>query len=126
MLENDQRHSPKYLFCDRTFVYALTASLVTVAGCDQPAVERGLTSDSRTTPMWFVASTPSLETGADDEQPGRELLRVAGAMRVADGSLIVASAGTSDIRMFASSGAWLRKIGQAGNGPGDFKLLIGV
>ena len=114
------------LTCHRTFVYSLTASFVTVAGCDRPAAGRGPTSDSRTTPMWSLASAPSLEIGADDEQPGRELFRVTGAMRAADGSLIVASAGTSDIRIFAKDGAWLRKIGRAGNGPGDFKSLIGV
>jgi hypothetical protein len=75
--------------------------------------------------MWSLASAPTVEIGTD-EQPGRELFRVTGAMRAADGSLIVASAGTSDIRMFARDGSWLRRIGRAGDGPGDFKSPIGV
>ena len=104
---------------------ALLAMLVLQAGCDRPASGSTPPADSPATAMWSLASAPTVEIGTD-EQPGRELFRVTGAMRAADGSLIVASAGTSDIRVFARDGSWLRKIGRAGDGPGDFKSPIGV
>lgn len=50
-----------------------------------------------------------------------ELLRIVGAHRLSDGSLVVASAGTSTIAIFDPDGAQRATFGRQGAGPGEFQ-----
>lgn len=64
---------------------------------------------------WEVAPA-SLVIGAN----GGELHRVAGATRLADGTIVIANAGTAELLVFGPDGTRLRTIGRRGEGPGEF------
>jgi len=44
--------------------------------------------------------------------------------RLSNGDVAVASIGTNDIRIFASSGRYVRTVGRAGRGPGEFEARV--
>jgi hypothetical protein len=51
---------------------------------------------------------------------------VAGAVRLADGRIVVADRGSQMLRMFNANGAHLRDVGREGEGPGEFRGLDGL
>ncbi|MEQ9400970.1 MAG: hypothetical protein RJQ04_17515 [Longimicrobiales bacterium] len=62
-------------------------------------------------------------TGAGD---AFTFFRVADAMRLADGGVVVLDGGTSEVRFFDASGAHRRTVGREGDGPGEFRRLSAV
>jgi len=74
---------------------------------------------------WRVSSEPVIDIGAIQGDPDRELFRVAGAVRSAQ-RIIVANAGTGEIRIYADDGALLRRVGGRGEGPGEYTSLAGL
>jgi len=75
---------------------------------------------------WTLASEPLVDIGVGDGEAPYELDRVAGARMLADGSIVIANAGTSELRLFDSRGRFLRTIGRAGAGPGEFRRIVWV
>jgi len=71
---------------------------------------------------WTVESVPSVDIGAG-EDAASELHRVMAAARLANGRIVVASAGTHELRIFDDTGRHLRTIGRQGEGPGEFDEL---
>ena len=72
-------------------------------------------------PVLRVSSEPSLTIGGgDDESSGVELFRVSDALRLADGRIVVANLGTSEVLVLAPDGRLLRRLGRVGGGPGEF------
>lgn len=67
-----------------------------------------------------LASAPSFDIGHADGDPAQELYRVSGAVRLADGRIVVANSGSSELRYFDSTGGYLRSVGRRGGGPGEF------
>ena len=67
-----------------------------------------------------LASGPSVEIGRASGDPSQELYRVSGAVRLADGRIVVANSGSSELRYFDSSGDYLKSVGRRGGGPGEF------
>lgn len=55
-----------------------------------------------------------------------ELLRIVGAHRLSDGSLVVASAGTSTIAIFGADGTRKATFGNKGGGPGEFEWMVSL
>ncbi len=55
-----------------------------------------------------------------------ELLRIVGAHRLSDGSLVVASAGTSTIAIFDADGTRRATFGRKGGGPGEFEGMVSL
>lgn len=76
--------------------------------------------------IWEVADSPSVTVGVDDEQPGHALVRVVGATRLSDGRLVVAEAGTSELRVFGPEGDYQGALAGEGDGPGELRFLAGV
>jgi hypothetical protein len=72
---------------------------------------------------WRVDTTPFLDIGDDQRGPAYELVRVTGAMRTADGGVIVANSGSAEVRRYAASGDWVWSTGRRGDGPGEFNRL---
>jgi hypothetical protein len=68
---------------------------------------------------WTVDTTPLVSIGGDGvgESP---LVQVTDAMRLGDGRIVVASAGTQQVRFYGADGRLLRAAGRAGEGPGEF------
>jgi hypothetical protein len=73
--------------------------------------------------MWTVADPPLVRIGHQPGRPEYELYRVASTLRLSDGTLVIANAGTSELRWYSRAGAFLRAAGGPGDGPGEFRSL---
>lgn len=79
---------------------------------------------------WRVAPMPEAVMGASsspldsgDEIP---LHRVQGARFLSEGRIVVANAGSSEIMVFDTAGALVRRFGGQGDGPGEFRRIDGL
>lgn len=70
---------------------------------------------------WTVDMEPSVVIGAQSGEPEELLYYVSGARRFRDGRIVVANAGTSELRFFDSQGRYLKSVGRQGEGPGEFR-----
>lgn len=70
--------------------------------------------------QWHLAARPTVTIGGEGNSH-TEFLRVGRAMRLPGGQIVVSNGGTSEIRIFDKSGAFLRSIGRRGAGPGEFR-----
>jgi hypothetical protein len=68
-------------------------------------------------------SVPTLSVGSVDGDSTTQLFNVAGAFRTDDGGLVIANAGTSQIRFYAADGSFVRSVGSEGEGPGEFESM---
>ncbi len=73
--------------------------------------------------VWSVSPEPSLVIGPDDGSPDAEFWNIVGISRLADGSWAVADQGSTEVRVFSTSGMFLRSIGGKGEGPGEMASL---
>lgn len=64
-----------------------------------------------------------LSIGSEDGEEPYRLAGVSAAIQAADGTIIVANCGTSELRFFDTSGRHIRSVGRAGEGPGEFRYL---
>jgi hypothetical protein len=71
--------------------------------------------------VWELADT-LLWIGAKASTEG-EFHRVAGAVRLASGEIVVADRGSNQIRYFGSDGTFRRSFGREGAGPGEFRSM---
>lgn len=69
---------------------------------------------------WRIRETPAVSIGTEEGDPGEMLFDVRDATRLADGRIVVANAGTSELRVFGADGAYLETWGGQGDGPGEF------
>ena len=69
---------------------------------------------------WRIGETPALSIGAEEGDPGEMLFDVRDATWLGDGRIVVANAGTSDLRVFDAAGTYLETWGGQGDGPGEF------
>lgn len=72
---------------------------------------------------WTLDTTPVLDLGADPSDPHQEFSGVLTPVRLQGGEIVVANSGTSELRYFDTTGQWLRSVGRAGEGPGEFRRL---
>ena len=72
---------------------------------------------------WTVADPPLLEIGVATGDPDYQLADVTGAARLASGDIVVAVQGSMELRWFREDGAFVRRAGGAGEGPGEFGRL---
>ena len=73
-------------------------------------------------PFYRVSDEPRLQIGSANDGESA-LYRVTAAVRLRDGRIVVANAGTRELKFFDSSGVHLASTGQRGDGPGDFEHL---
>lgn len=72
---------------------------------------------------WRLSAEPALTIGMREGPEEYQLFRVYGSVRLSDGRIVVANAGTGELRFFDSGGRHLRSAGQQGSGPGEFRAL---
>jgi hypothetical protein len=72
---------------------------------------------------WRLGDVPTLDIGGSDVDPNYELYRVRGALGMPDGRLVIANAGTLELRFYSASGAYLTASGREGEGPGEFQYF---
>lgn len=75
---------------------------------------------------WTVSPEPVLEIGAAEGEEAYQLFRVSDAVRLPDGSIVVANRGTNQIRWFDAEGRFVRNAGGPGGGPGEFDSLYSL
>jgi hypothetical protein len=92
----------------------------------------GITIVENATPAWTdsaawrIADTPALSIGVAEGDPDHELYQVRGAVRLSDGTIVVANGGTHQLRFYDADGALRGTAGRQGGGPGEFQLLAAV
>lgn len=74
---------------------------------------------------WTIAAQPLVNIGSGEDSL-HELSTVMGAVRLSDGSIAVANMGSSNIRIYDPQGRFVRAIGRRGQGPGEFRQVMGV
>ncbi|MDP1857306.1 MAG: hypothetical protein Q8K82_01465 [Gemmatimonadaceae bacterium] len=77
----------------------------------------------RPTQVWRVDAKPLLQIGGPEGTGPTEFSDVAGVARLANGSTVVADAGTNQLRRFDSTGKFVLRMGRMGMGPGEFDVL---
>jgi 6-bladed beta-propeller len=73
---------------------------------------------------WRLSDRPVLRIGGPLD--GGDLWQVRGLLRMPDGSYAVLSAGHSQVKIFDARGSFLRSLGRAGQGPGEFSFPMGI
>ena len=74
-------------------------------------------------PRWEVEATPRLSVGSNEGEVATRLFRVADALRLADGGVLIADGGSGEIRHFGADGRHIRSFGGLGDGPGEFRRV---
>ncbi len=75
---------------------------------------------------WRVAAEPLLRVGTVDGPAEYQLHDVQGAVRLGDGTLAVANAGSSEIRFYDRRGRFIDATGGSGDGPGEYRLIAAL
>jgi hypothetical protein len=71
-------------------------------------------------------SVPAVTIGTVDGPPETLLFRAIAALVMKDGTIVIANAGTSELRYHDAQGSWLRSVGGQGEGPGEFRTLTNI
>jgi hypothetical protein len=74
---------------------------------------------------WTLSAQPLVDIGSGEDSL-YELATVMGAARLSDGSIAVANMGSSNIRVYDARGRYVRAIGRRGQGPGEFRQVMGL
>ncbi len=73
---------------------------------------------------WRLGEAPLLDIGRLDGPDETQFFRVVAGTRLADGSFVLGSLGSHDLRRFTSGGEHLWTVGREGEGPGEFVGLM--
>lgn len=139
--QREQKPMPTIKKIGRGDGYLLVALTVMVASCGVPEGGTGDVTlrdsagvaivDNRAPEWteaegWIVDSVPEVVIGAAGPNGDRDLLYVRDIVRMTNGDLVVANVGVSELDVFDSTGRFLRSIGRAGRGPGEFDWMLGM
>ncbi|MDQ3516805.1 MAG: hypothetical protein M3466_00185 [Gemmatimonadota bacterium] len=72
---------------------------------------------------WSIADTPTVEIGEAEGDTNYQLFQAFDAVRLDDGRIVVANAGTHQLRFYDRDGRYLFSSGRKGGGPGEFENL---
>ncbi len=113
-----------------------TLLLVLLAGCGGGAPTPPLVRDSAGVAIienfepqwgrgnsWRLADTPVVDIGGPDADSVHKISRPVGALRLEDGTIVVANAGTQELRWFDRAGRYLLSAGSRGEGSIHFAAL---
>jgi len=73
--------------------------------------------------LWRVGPTPLVQIGGADESPAYELYTVSDAVRLTNGTIVVANHGTKELRYYSADGSFTLSAGRRGGGPGEFESI---
>jgi hypothetical protein len=115
----------------------LAAFIPLLAGCNPREPESVLVRDSagveivtsevpswREGETWVVSESPLLRLGSRGAPPEQQFGRIRGVALLDNGTIVVADGMAQEIRLFDREGAFLRRIGGRGDGPGEFAALM--
>ena len=69
---------------------------------------------------WNVEPRALVRIGGAEAEGPKELAQVLGVARLADGRIVIADGGSTELRVFSPTGDFMRAIGRKGQGPGEF------
>ena len=69
---------------------------------------------------WTVSESSQVSIGVVDGDPDYQLYQVQDVLRLDDGRILVANAGSGEIRVYDAEGTYLASWGGRGEGPGEF------
>lgn len=126
----------------RTAVVGIVGTLVlvlTACGGDGSVAARATVRDSagvrivensapawRTTEAWHLSDVPRVDIGVVEGDPHYQFDNVTGALRLRDGRIVVANAGSGELRFYDATGTYVSTSGRKGGGPGEFQSLSSV
>ena len=74
-------------------------------------------------PSFAIDSAPVIEIGPAQGAPGEFVYGPVFAVRQRNGRIVANGWATTEFRIFDSTGRWIRTVGRAGGGPGEFEGL---
>ncbi len=77
-------------------------------------------------PTWRLDARPLVVAGGANVSEEAELLLVRNAVRLGDGSIVVANGKPVTVKLYDARGRHVRNIGRGGEGPGDFPHVVEV
>ncbi len=75
---------------------------------------------------WQVSTDPVLALGIIEGDPAYQFHEVSDAARLSDGRVVVANAGSSELRYFDGDGGFISTVGNDGEGPGEFRTIVWI
>ncbi|HUF26769.1 MAG TPA: 6-bladed beta-propeller [Gemmatimonadaceae bacterium] len=96
---------------------AFWAPLLALASCGEPVAEGQM--HGRLAGLATVVPTERLRLGGPDAEEPAAFMTIAGAVAGPDGMLYVLDAGRVEVIVFDDTGAFVRRIGGRGQGPGE-------
>jgi hypothetical protein len=114
--------TPRVLRWALTLLGALPATDLIAQQVSDSAGTRIVTYDVRARPpaRWTVEARPLVRIGGASGEGPTELAQVLGVARMADGKIVIADGGSTELRVFSPTGEFIRAIGRKGQGPGEF------
>lgn len=75
---------------------------------------------------WRLSAELVLQIGVAEGAPEYQFVRIEGAVRLPDGRIVVADAGSWEVRFFDSQGVFLTASGRRGDAPGEYRQIAGL
>lgn len=100
------------------------AAAACALACGGDTATRG--SEIRAVELLALAPEPVVTIGVVEGDEAHQLYHVVGSVRLADGRVVVANGGSSELRFFDANGRFIRAVGGRGGGPGEFAWLTGL
>ncbi|MEX0892436.1 MAG: hypothetical protein WEB88_09730, partial [Gemmatimonadota bacterium] len=75
---------------------------------------------------WRLSAEATLQIGVVSGDPEYQFDRIMGTVRFDDGTIAVGTMGSGSIRYYDAEGNFLREAGRPGEGPGEFRQLMGI
>jgi hypothetical protein len=73
-----------------------------------------------------ISPEPAVSIGVVEGDEVYQLHNAVASIQLADGRVVVANAGSAELRFFDAAGRYLRSAGGRGGGPGEFRWLTGL
>lgn len=103
---------------DRTFTVQRDSAGITITESTRPQWSAN--------EAWRVDSVPRLDLAAAGTGAEYQFYQVRDAVRLPDGRIAVANAGTHEVRFYSPEGRFLLAAGRQGRGPGEYERLTSV
>ncbi|MBL8984949.1 MAG: hypothetical protein JNJ80_01675 [Gemmatimonadetes bacterium] len=97
----------------------------TVTRVDSAGVDLVTTSGIEFLPRWVLDTVPQLSIGGAEQRGPEAFVMVAGALELADGSIVVSDLAPAAVFLFDSRGRFLRQLIRSGAGPGELRYAGG-
>ncbi len=75
---------------------------------------------------WHLNANSELDIGTVGDGPIYAFSSIRGALRLSDGTIVVADGGSSELRFFGPDGMHRLTVGREGEGPGEFRAISAV